>query len=324
MLRKFEYTPRLGWSVSRYDSFSICKRQYFYNYYAKFDLETDLRAINSLKNLTSVPLEIGNITHKVIKTLLDRVKKTPEPIDNDRFMDFVRRKTLETVAGKKFSEVYYRELDDINAEEEILPAVLNASGNLLGSDRFLWLLSEARARRDEWIVDPEGYGECRIDNLKAYCKVDFLFPVGDELVILDWKTGKESRMAATGHQDKHGRQMRGYVAWAHFQFEHDIAKIKPFVAYLLPNYRERSYSGNEFDIEDFADTIRAETEEMYGYCRDVDENFPKAKDEFEMTHNLTICKFCNFRELCRRTANLDSRPGPTAGRDLPGQPNNRG
>ncbi len=307
MIRKFEYTPILGWSVSRYDTFATCRRKYWYSYYAACDLEFDLRAINSLKNLTSIPLEIGNITHKVIKTLLDRVKKTPVPIDSDRFLDFVRRKTLETAAGKRFSEIYYRELEDINAEEEILPSVLKASRNLLESERFLWLLSDAQARRDEWIVDPEGYGECRIDGMKAYCKVDFLFPVGDELVILDWKTGKESRMAASEHLDKHGRQMRGYVAWAHFQFEHDVAKIKPYVAYLLPDYRERSYSGNEFDIEDFADTIREETEQMYAYCRDAEENFPKAKEEFEMTHNLAICKFCNFRELCGRTANLESK-----------------
>lgn len=308
MLRKFDYTSVLGWSVSRYDSFAICKRQYFYKYYAQFDLEYDLLKINSLKYLTSIPLEIGNVTHKVIKTLLDRVRKTPEPINNDRFLDFVTRKTIETVERKKFSEIYYRERDGIDAVSDILPSVLDASRNLLGSDRFKWLLSDARARRDEWIVDPEGFGECRIDNMKAYCKVDFLFPVGDELVIIDWKTGKEQKTAPTEHQDKHGRQMRGYVAWAHFQFEKDIAKIKPFVAFLLPAYRERSYSGNEFDIEDFADTIRDETEQMYGYCRDVDENFPKAKEEFEMTHNLAICKFCNFRELCGRTANLEKVP----------------
>ena len=305
MIRKFDFTAILGWSVSRYDSFATCKRQYYYNYYRKFDLEIDLLKINSLKNLTSIPLEIGNITHKVIKTLLDRIRKTPEPIDHDRFLDFVHRKTLETVERKKFSEIYYRERETIDVEADILPAVLDASRNLLQSERFMWLLSDARARRDEWIVDPDGYGECRIDNMKAFCKVDFLFPVGDDLVIIDWKTGKESRMAATERLDKHGRQMRGYVAWAHFQFEHDDARIKPHVAFLLPDDRERSYCGNEYDIEDFAVTIREETEQMYGYCRDVEENFPKPKEEFEMTHNLTICKFCNYRELCGRTANLE-------------------
>lgn len=305
MLRKFDFTSILGWSVSRFDTFTACKRQYWYTYYGKFDLEIDLMKINALKSLTSVPLEIGNVTHKVIKTLLERIKKTTQPIDNERFIDYVNRTTLDITARKKFSEIYYREKDDIDHATEILPAVVDAATNLLGSERFEWLQSEARERSAEWIVDPEGYGECRIDNLKAYCKVDFLFPVGDELVIIDWKTGKESITLPNARTDKHGRQMRGYVIWAHFQFEHEIAKIKPIVAYLLPNYRERSYAGNEFDIQDFTDTIRTETEQMYEFCRDVDENFPKPKEEFPMTTNMMICKFCNFRELCGRTANLE-------------------
>ncbi len=320
MIRKFEFTSILGWSVSRFDIFTVCKRQYWYNYYGKFDLEIDAMTINALKNLTSVPLEIGNVTHKVIKTLLDRIKKTTQPIDAERFIDYVNRTTLDITARKKFSEIYYREKDDIDASAEILPAVVDAANNLLGSDRFKWLQSEARERSDEWIVDPEGYGECRIDNLKAYCKVDFLFPVGDELVIIDWKTGKESKPAPNRHHDdhKHARQMLGYVIWAHFQFEHDIAKIRPIVAYLLPTYRERTFSKNEFDIQDFTDTIRSETEQMYEYCRDVDENFPKSKEEFPMTTNMMICKFCNFRELCGRTANLEvKRPAPQENFDIP-------
>ncbi len=310
MIRKFEFTSILGWSVSRYDTFMACKRQYWYTYYGRFDLEIDAMKINALKNLTSVPLEIGNVTHKVIKTLLDRIKKTTQPIDAERFIDYVNRTTLDITAPKKFSEIYYREKDEIHAETEILPAVVDAANNLLGSDRFRWLQDVARERSDEWVVDPEGYGECRIDNLKAYCKVDFLFPVGDELVIIDWKTGKETKPPPSEYLDKHARQLRGYVLWAHFQFDHDITKIKPYVAYLLPEYRERQFGGNEFDLEAFTDTIREETEKMYEYCRDVDENFPKAKEEFPMTHNLMTCKFCNFRELCGRTANLEA---PSAG-----------
>ena len=34
---KFDYTPILGWSVTRYDKFLTCKRQYYYEYYGKYD-----------------------------------------------------------------------------------------------------------------------------------------------------------------------------------------------------------------------------------------------------------------------------------------------
>ncbi len=64
-LREFEYTDILGWSYSRFSTFQQCKRRYYYDYYAKYDIENAKKAFR-LKKLTTVPLEIGNISHEVI------------------------------------------------------------------------------------------------------------------------------------------------------------------------------------------------------------------------------------------------------------------
>jgi hypothetical protein len=292
MIRKFEFTHILGWSVSRWETFSACKRQYYYQYYGKYDRE-NVQKINRLKGLTSVPLEIGNVTHKVIEVLLNRMQKTALPIDEQKFLDYVKRATNEITSTMTFTEIYYKQLESVDAEELILPKVNQALENLLKSERLEWIFDQALASKDEWIVDPEGFGECRIDNQKAYCKVDFLFPVGDEIFIMDWKTGKKD-------DEKHGKQLRGYVTWAYFHFNKAFSNIKPTVAYLLPEYNERSIVVNEYDIEDFSDRIREETEEMYKYCEDVEFNVPLAKVEFPMIENVNFCKYCNFRELCGR------------------------
>lgn len=293
MVRKFEFTPLLGWSISRYDTFKLCKRQYYYQYYAKHDPEYDARRINTLKAMTSVPLEIGNIAHEVIKTLLERLQKTARPIERDRFLEYTGKTTLELSRKKTFSEVYYKETAAVDPETQILPRVQAALTNLIDGPRLPWLMEEAIEKKEEWVIEPEGYGECRIDGQKAYCKVDFLFPVGEEINIYDWKTGKRDDI-------KHSKQLRGYVTWAHFHYGADYTKIKPTVAYLLPEYEERSIELNEFDIEDFADGIRSESEEMYEYCDDVEQNLPLPKEHFEMTDNLKICAYCNYRELCGR------------------------
>ena len=293
MVRRFEYTPILGWSVSRFDTFKICKRQYYYQYYGYYDKEFDTLKINSLKSMTSVPLEIGNVTHEVIKTLLRRLQKTAQEIDRERFLDYTKREALRICGEKDFSEIYYGERDSIDAETEILPRVMKALTNLLDSERMPWLMREALGQKEDWIVEPDGYGECRIDGMKAYCKVDFLFPVGEEIHIYDWKTGKKDTK-------KHAKQMRGYVTWAHFHLGADYTKVKPTVAYLLPEYEEESVPLNEFDIQSFADRIREETEQMYRYLEDIDKNLPVEKSEFPMTDNLKICSYCNFRELCGR------------------------
>lgn len=300
MIKNFPFTRILGWSVSRWDTFTACKRQYFYQYYGKHDQE-NLLAISRLKELTSIPLEIGNVTHKILEILLHRLQISAVPIDEKRLVDFAVHRMKLILQGKVFSEIHYGQLNSIDEENSILPKVQLALQNFVHGERLPWLFEKALATKDQWIIDPEGYGECRIGavpeandpGLKAYCKVDFLFPIGDELHIIDWKTGKKD-------DAKHTRQLRGYVAWAYSQFNREFSKIKPTVAYLLPEYQERSMLVSEDDIEVFTDAIKEETEEMYKYCADVNENIPLPKAEFEMTENRNICRFCNFRELCGR------------------------
>jgi hypothetical protein len=293
MIRQFGYTDILGWSYSRYSAFQSCKRQYFYEKYAKYDLKESLLKIRALAELTSVPLEIGNISHKVLKTLFDRLRRTSEPIDEERFRDYAHREALAIFKSKTFDDIYYGKREEIDFESEIFEAVWAGLANLLQSDRLRWILEEALVTKDDWVIEPNGYGEFRIDGLKAYCKVDFTFPIGDELYIIDWKTGKEDYR-------KHSTQLRGYAYWANYHFEKDYSLIETTIAHLLPEYKEHSQRVNEYDIEDFSNVVRSQTEEMYHYCAEPELNIPLPKEEFKMTAHVNFCKTCKFRELCDR------------------------
>lgn len=294
-LRRFEYTDVLGWSYSRFSTFKECKRKYFYEYYGKHDLE-NFPKINFLRKLTSVPLEIGNISHKLIQRLLQRLQKSPEAIDVEKFFDYAERQVLEICKDKNFEDVYYKKREEIDFKSEIFPRISQAMENFLKSDRLQWLFEEALVNKDEWIIefdDKNKYGECRIDNQKAYCKVDFLFPIDDELHIIDWKSGKED-------YPKHSTQLKGYAGWANFQFGTEISSIKPTIAYLLPEYKENSIVLNAYDIDDFSSLVRTQTEEMYDFCEIPELNIPRPKEEFKMTEHEAFCKYCKYRELCDR------------------------
>jgi hypothetical protein len=291
-LKRFDFSTILGWSVTRYDQFKVCERQYYYNYYGKYDPENDPGYIMELKRMTTIPLEVGNIVHDVIKTLLERLQKTTKPIDQVRFYEYARRKSDRYCNEKTFAEVFYKETESVDLDD-IFKKVKECSDNLMISHRFQWLAREAVRNQADWLIEPPGYGETRIDGMKAYCKVDFLFPMGEELVIIDWKTGKPSR-------EKHFRQLTGYTAWAAYHFDHDPARIVPITAHLFPEYEERQISVNEFEIQEFATRVRDETAEMYAKCIDVNENIPREKEAFQMTTHVNICKHCNFRELCGR------------------------
>lgn len=291
-IEKFKFTPILGWSLSRYDVFKTCKRQYYYQYYGKYDSKYPREKIESLKHLTSIPLEIGNISHKTISAVLKRLLKSKKEIDRLRFQDFVKKSTVKNCEKKTFFEVYYNEMEMVIADD-VLPAIQSSLNNFLESPRLNWIRDKALVAGQQWLIEPEGYGEARIDGMKVYCKVDFLFLVDDRVVILDWKTGKRNKK-------KHEKQMLGYCTWAGDYLKTSTDNIDAFISYLRPSYEEERVTPKKGDLDQFKSQIRRETDEMYAFCTDIQENVPFQKTSFQMISQSIICSYCNYKELCNR------------------------
>jgi len=289
-IKRFPYTPILGWSATRYDAFSLCKRMYFFNYYAKYDREVSIRTLTLHKKLVTIPLEIGSIVHEVIEKLLRRLKTTTEAIDRPRFLAVADEAIGRSLEGKQYEELVYAEQTEVGVDD-LRPKVVACLDSLLESERFHWLVGEAAATSGEWIIDPPGYGETRLGDLKMYAKVDVLFPLGDELYIFDWKTGKSDAA-------KHRKQLLGYATWAAYHFEVPPERIRPAIAYLHPQYEEVQESFTLSDLEAFAVQVRAETAEMYEYCQDVKQNIPLDKSEFPQVNDERICSHCGYRGIC--------------------------
>ena len=89
-IKAFGFTPILGWSFSRYDTFSDCKRRYYYQYYGKYDPQYKRDKIDFLKGLTSIPMEIGIISHDVIQSVLERLLKSTAPIDTEKLEGYLQ------------------------------------------------------------------------------------------------------------------------------------------------------------------------------------------------------------------------------------------
>lgn len=290
MIEKFEYTPMLGWSLSRYDTFKLCQRQYFYSYYPKYDTDYSEYKIKELKTLTSIPLTIGIVTHDVIAELLRRLLKSESTVDRQRFLGFAEKEMGKYCKSNTFSEVYYEETKEID-KKELFSSIKKNLENLLNSDRFKWIREKAIREKHKWIIEPPGYGEFRLDGMKTYCKVDFLFPFDERTYIIDWKTGKEDR-------NKHNKQLMGYVCWASYHFKNKPENFTAISAYLDPTYREKELQFKNYQIENFIHSVQKETEEMYEFCEEVSDNIPIGKENFKKTTNEKICNYCNFREIC--------------------------
>lgn len=296
MLKRFPFTPILGWSVSRFDTFSFCKRKYYYTYYGKFDREFPLAKITALRNLTTEALTIGSLAHDVIEAILKRLQKSTDVIDETRMKGFVKTQVQKYMLDKVFSEVYYKEKEEID-ESYIVENVFNAVMIFVRSERFEWIRQLPDSSKQQWIIEPDGFGETRIQTdrgeLKAYCKVDFMLPDGKDIYILDWKTGKADEF-------KHRKQLIGYSLFASFHFENKFERIVPILAYLKDGYSEIVPEISAKDIEDFKDDMLAETRAMQRMNLDIENNTPVDKNEFALTESEGKCKYCEFRELCGR------------------------
>src|SRR3990172_12279955 len=116
-IKRFPFTAILGWSATRYEPFSICKRKYYYQYYSKYDRQVEVRLIQQLKALSSIPLAIGSAAHTVIEALLNRLVTTKKVIDREQFFDFAHPRTTHPAETKAFHEVYYREREGVTVED---------------------------------------------------------------------------------------------------------------------------------------------------------------------------------------------------------------
>lgn len=286
----YPYTPILGWSISRYETFDKCRRLYFYTYYSKFATSVPLYKINALKNLTSVPLEIGNVVHDVIEAFLKRLQKSDSDIDERRFLGYARQKMEEYFSTKTFIETYYGGHPAID-REEAFGRIARCLENFIGSSCYTWIFMKALTNRDNWMIEPQGYGETRLNGLKAYCKMDFLFPVDGTMHIMDWKTGARNIY-------KHSSQLKGYAAAAQANFKVPTSRIFPKIIYLYPEFGEFELPIRDDELREFFLTIREQTQAMHGYCADIANNLPRPIEEFPMTPSPALCQQCNFQELC--------------------------
>lgn len=286
----FSFTHILGWSSSRYELFDKCKRQYFYNYYSKFAKDIPLYKIKRLKALTSVPLEVGNVTHDIMEAFLRRLQKSEAHIDEKRFFTFARQKADEYFSQKTFIEVYYNQIEAINMDNAY-KRIDTCLQNFISSPIYNWLFMKAINNRDNWMIEPAGYGETRLNGLKAYCKMDFLFPVDGEVHILDWKTGRKDIY-------KHKNQLIAYAAAANSNFNIPWNNIYPKIVYLYPEFDEFEISLEENDFNELFERVENQTKEMQSFCTNIEKNIPHPIEKFPKTPSEMICKYCNYQELC--------------------------
>jgi hypothetical protein len=279
------------WSVSRHDTFSTCRRRYFYSYYAA----AEDPEIQRLKKLSALPMWAGNVVHEAIEGFLKTRDSLPPPEEQEAFIKAAVHGEMlsnwrESEAGSlgfRLFEHEYAVPVDPEDKRIVVGTVMRSLKNFFKSELLREVLALGRER---WLT-VEDLVSFDVSGTTVYLRMDLAYRDRDgRVVIVDWKTGRsEGRFNEV--------QMAGYALYAARQgWVSDPAELDTQLAYLaIPRYVKRRVDGKKLDharafIEKSSGSMKALLLDPVG-------NLARLED-FPMIDRPQTCRRCNFRRLC--------------------------
>jgi hypothetical protein len=298
-----DLTNDFSWSRSRDGAFQECKRRYFYQYYGSWggwagDAPADVRRIYILKQLATRQMWAGRIVHDAIEMALNVYRDGGEIPVEPFIRDAVERMRAEWRSSKAgryhespktlalFEHEYHVDLrDDVWR-------VLAASVQMCLRNFFkLPLLAEIRTTSSEhWSIE-HWSKTFDFEGTHVWSAPDFGYWTHDgRLALVDWKTGGGGGEGASF-------QLGCYALYAA-----EVLGVPPHNVDLYEvNLREplvTSHKWSDERLEEIREQVRLSVRGMKSYLKDPDANIAVITD-FELTENLRICRWCNFKAVCR-------------------------
>ncbi len=129
------------------------------------------------------------------------------------------------------------------------------------------------------------------EGLTIYAVPDYVYQQDGIWHIHDWKAGKPSA--------HHLKQLAVYALWAHTKHQVSPEAIRLYVEYLHEG-RVAVETGSAALLDQARSFIQASAMDMADYLKEGDpqRNQPRPREEWDMTPERTVCRRCNFYELC--------------------------
>jgi hypothetical protein len=154
----------------------------------------------------------------------------------------------------------------------------------------LALLADIKGTPTERWVLIEDINAFEFEGTRVFAAPDFgYWNAADRLQLVDWKTG--------GNGGDASLQLGGYALYALETLGVDPARVD----LLEVNLREGKVTAHPWDaaiLDRVREYIRLSARSMRAYLRDPARNLAEEAD-FERAEDLRICRWCNFRAVCR-------------------------
>ena len=294
-----------SWSLSRHDTFSTCRRKYFYSYYAS----QDDPEVQRLKKLSALPLWAGSVVHETIENLLKTRDALPSPEEQEALVrSAVHGQMLgewrESEAGSLRFRLFEHEYQ-VPVEPEDKKIVVGIfMRSLLQFFRSEVLRELFAVGRASWLT-VEDLVSFHVGEVEVFLRMDVAYrDAQGRVVIVDWKTGR-----AAGRFNE--VQLAAYALYASEQgWVTDGQEIRTELAYLAQARSVR----RAVDVRNL-DSARAFIARSAGNMKSllVDPALNLARlEDFPMVERPQVCRRCNFRRLCFPRAEAVAAPALVA------------
>ena len=293
-----------SWSRSRDNTFQDCKRRYFYHYYGSWGgwdaaALPDIRRLYVLKQLASRQMWAGRIVHDAIEMAFHVMREGRGVPEEPFIADVIERMRAEWRSSKagryrespKSPTALFEHEYAVELKPEAWKALSQNVANCLRHFFHLPLLATIRRTASEhWSI--EHWSKVfQFESTSVWVAPDFGFWTDDgRLALVDWKTGGSSGEGASF-------QLGCYALYAV-----EVLGVAPEQTDLIEvNLREPAVTAHRWDderLEAVRNQLRLSIRSMRAYLADPEANIAVIEG-FERTEDLRICRWCNFRALCR-------------------------
>jgi PD-(D/E)XK nuclease superfamily protein len=292
-----------SWSRSRDATFQDCRRKYYLHYYGSWGgwdagATPDVRRLYVLKQLASRQMWAGRIVHDAIEMALHIYQQGRE-VPVEPFLEDVIERMRGEWRGSRAG--LYREKPKtlalfeheyaVDLKREVWQMLSQNVKTCLRNFFRLPLLADVRKTAPEhWSI--EHWSKVfDFEGTLVWIAPDFGFwNDAGRLTLVDWKTGASDA-------DATAFQLGCYALYAR-----EVLGVEPAKVDLLEaNLREPTVTPLVWDdarLGEIREQLRLSIRAMRAYLVAPDANQARMED-FERTEELRICRWCNFKAVCR-------------------------
>ncbi len=297
--RKNEFS----WSKTRDETFRICLRRYFYEYYASWGgweegATAQTREIYLLKRLKTREMWVGDLVHRAVQRSITNLARGVAVLPVNRIVEITLNLMRNEFRSSKRGS--YRHTNSValfeheygipvpDGEWKASAAVVETClRNFYGSGIWADLSLLGRDR----ILEVENLSSFDFEKTRCWVVLDAAWRGQDGLTIADWKTGR-------GQPGGVELQLTGYALYAGEAWQVDPTGLV-LLEYNLFHDRVHRYLSDKATVERTRSYIRGSITDMKSLLVEEGTNTPLPEERFVQVNSRMVCPQCKYQRICR-------------------------